>query len=287
MSVTINDSLARIAISKNLIKEYKSSDSQRTVYLKNGTEFQIYLKNPYQSHLGVKIYVNNKYIGNMLVLRPGQSCWLERYLNENSKFLFSTYEVENSAEMKYAIKQNGIVKLEFYHEMENYDNGLRIVNDYNLIDLNSLSDNDHLRTYDVCYNSPSTSSLGMTYGNTATLTGTTFTASNNLSCSYSANSAAAGINALKKERSTKAIRQEIDATIETGRIEKGSRSDQEFNTCDIKFDYRSFKTEEILILPQSRKPVSVEETRRRYCSQCGKKVNPKDKFCSNCGARLN
>jgi tRNA-2-methylthio-N6-dimethylallyladenosine synthase len=47
------------------------------------------------------------------------------------------------------------------------------------------------------------------------------------------------------------------------------------------------KTEEILILPQSRKPVSVEETRRRYCSQCGKKVNPKDKFCSNCGARLN
>jgi hypothetical protein len=270
--------LARIAISKNLIKEYKSSDSQRTVYLKNGTEFQIYLKNPYQSHLGVKIYVNNKYIGNMLVLRPGQSCWLERYLNENSKFLFSTYEVENSAEMKYAIKQNGIVKLEFYHEMENYDNSLRI--DYN--NLITTLDNDCLRTYDtVCYNSPATTSLGSTYGST------TFTASNNLSCSYSANSAAAGINALKKERSTKAIRQEIDATIETGRIEKGGRSDQEFNTCDIKFDYRSFKTEEILILPQSRKPVSVEETRRRYCSQCGKKVNPKDKFCSNCGARLN
>ena len=275
MSVTINDSLARIAISKNLIKEYKSSDSQRTVYLKNGTEFQIYLKNPYQSHLGVKIYVNNKYIGNMLVLRPGQSCWLERYLNENSKFLFSTYEVENSAEMKYAIKQNGIVKLEFYHEVETVDNGLRI--DYD----NLILGNDSLRTYDVCYNSPITTSLGSTYGST------TFTASNNLSCSYSANSATAGMNTLKKARSAKAITQEIDATIETGRIEKGSHSDQEFNTCDIKFDYRSFKTESILILPQSRKSVTVEETRRRYCSQCGKKVNPKDKFCSNCGARLN
>ena len=275
MSVTINDSLARIAISKNLIKEYKSSDSQRTVYLKNGTEFQIYLKNPYQSHLGVKIYVNNKYIGNMLVLRPGQSCWLERYLNENSKFLFSTYEVENSAEMKYAIKQNGIVKLEFYHEVETVDNGLRI--DYD----NLILGNDSLRTYDVCYNSPITTSLGSTYGST------TFTASNNLSCSFNANSATAGMNTLKKARSAKAITQEIDDTIETGRIEKGGRSDQEFNTCDIKFDYRSFKTESILILPQSRKPVSVEETRRRYCSQCGKKVNPKDKFCSNCGARLN
>ena len=275
MSVTINDSLARIAISKNLIKEYKSSDSQRTVYLKNGTEFQIYLKNPYQSHLGVKIYVNNKYIGNMLVLRPGQSCWLERYLNENSKFLFSTYEVENSAEMKYAIKQNGIVKLEFYHEVETVDNGLRI--DYD----NLILGNDSLRTYDVCYNSPITTSLGSTYGST------TFTASNNLSCSFNANSATAGMNTLKKARSAKAITQEIDDTIETGSIEKGSHSDQEFNTCDIKFDYRSFKTESILILPQSRKPVSVEETRRRYCSQCGKKVNPKDKFCSNCGARLN
>ena len=275
MSVTINDSLARIAISKNLIKEYKSSDSQRTVYLKNGTEFQIYLKNPYQSHLGVKIYVNNKYIGNMLVLRPGQSCWLERYLNENSKFLFSTYEVENSAEMKYAIKQNGIVKLEFYHEVETVDNGLKI--DYD----NLILGNDSLRTYDVCYNSPITTSLGSTYGST------TFTASNNLSCSFNANSATAGMNAMKKARSAKAITQEIDATIETGRIEKGSHSDQEFNTCDIKFDYRSFKTESILILPQSRKSVTVEETRRRYCSQCGKKVNPKDKFCSNCGARLN
>ena len=278
MSVTINDSLARIAISKNLIKEYKSSDSQRTVYLKNGTEFQIYLKNPYQSHLGVKIYVNNKYIGNMLVLRPGQSCWLERYLNENSKFLFSTYEVENSAEMKYAIKQNGIVKLEFYHETETVDNGLRI--DYD----NLILGNDHLRTYDVYYNSPA--SLGTTY-----CCNTSLTASNNLSsCSFSANSATAGMNTLKKARSTNVIRQETDATIdtiETGRIEKGGHSDQEFNTCDIKFDYRAFKTESILILPQSRKSVTVEETRRRYCSQCGKKVSPKDKFCSNCGARLN
>ena len=41
------DELAKIAISKNLIKEYKSSNSERTVYLNDGTEFQIYLKNPY------------------------------------------------------------------------------------------------------------------------------------------------------------------------------------------------------------------------------------------------
>ena len=87
------DELAKIAISKNLIKEYKSSNSERTVYLNDGTEFQIYLKNPYQTHLGIKISVNNKSIGNMLVLRPGQSFWLDRFLNDNKKFLFSTYNV--------------------------------------------------------------------------------------------------------------------------------------------------------------------------------------------------
>ena len=112
------DELAKIAISKNLIKEYKSSNSERTVYLNDGTEFQIYLKNPYQTHLGIKISVNNKSIGNMLVLRPGQSFWLDRFLNDNKKFLFSTYDVENTQEMRYATNNNGKVKIEFYHEKE-------------------------------------------------------------------------------------------------------------------------------------------------------------------------
>lgn len=284
MSVTINDQMARIAISKNLIKEYKGSDSERTVYLKNGTEFQIYLKNPYQSHLGIKIYVNNKFIGNTLVLKPGQSCWLERYLNENSKFLFSTYEVENTAEMKYAINQNGRVKIEFYHEVERYTNYAKPL-DFDIDTLYGSTIASNPLPLDVKYNSSYTSfgSLTGSLSDVVLTSGCTFSANNNVA------------NALNdmppKERrksvATNTIRTEIDSTIETGRIEKGSASDQEFNTCDISFDYRPFRTENILILPVSRKQVNVEETRRRYCSQCGKKVSPKDKFCSNCGARLN
>ena len=77
-----------------------------------------------------------------------------------------------------------------------------------------------------------------------------------------------------------------DSYLETGRVEKGGVSRQEFEYCDINFDYYAFKTENILILPTSRKQIRAEEIRRRYCSQCGKKVNPKDKFCSNCGAKL-
>lgn len=210
-NVITKDELAKIAISKNLIKEYRSSNSERTVYLNDGTEFQIYLKNPYQSHLGIKISVNNKSIGNMLVLRPGQSFWLDRFINENRKFLFNTYEIENTAEMKYAVNNNGRVEIEFYHEREE----------------------KQMQSY-----------------------------------------------------IPKGVLRSLDSTIETGRVEKGGHSNQEFEYCDIDFVHIPFKIERIQILPNSRKQISVEETRRKYCSQCGKKVSPKDKFCSNCGAKL-
>lgn len=271
------DELAKIAISKNLIKEYKNSNSERIVYLNDGTEFQIYLKNPYQTHLGIKIYVNNQAIGsNMFVLRPGQSFWLDRFLNDNKKFLFSTYDVENTPEMKYAINNNGKVKIEFYHEKEEtpyisvietskkdwpdivtaYTYNNDTINTYN----SSRSFNNPINTY-CC----STGEIGNLSANAAANPKLT-------SMSYSTSVSAKNTN---------------DSYLETGRVEKGGVSRQEFECCDIQFDYYAFKTENILILPTSRKQIRAEETRRRYCSQCGKKVNPKDKFCSNCGAKLN
>ena len=263
------DELAKIAISKNLIKEYKSSNSERTVYLNDGTEFQIYLKNPYQTHLGIKISVNNKFIGNMLVLRPGQSFWLDRFLNDNKKFLFSTYNVENTAEMKYATNNNGKVKIEFYHEKEETPYfSAKIVEplktnfdwtNYDITCSSAMSSNEPRSTY-YC----STEDIGNLSANAATN-------SKLRSMSYSTS-----VSTAKTD----------DSYLETGRVEKGGVSRQEFEYCDINFDYYAFKTENILILPTSRKQIRAEETRRRYCSQCGKKVNPKDKFCSSCGTKL-
>ena len=285
MSVTIKDSLAKIAISKNLIKEYKSSESERTVYLNDGTEFQIHLKNPYQDHLGIKIYVNNKSIGNMLVLKPGQSCWLDRFVNEKKRFLFSTYEVENTGEMRYAINKNGRVKIEFYHEKE---------------ETSSLTWGPYYKSYHIdgpYYNFYSTSTGYVSNVNSEntmlnsvvdvnnSYTGSAPISTSELSTSASTIELNAAVSDKPKRKGL--TRQEIDHTIETGRVEKGSESNQEFEICDISFQYWPFKTEEILILPNSRKQIRVEDTRRRYCSQCGKKVSPKDKFCSNCGARLN
>ena len=288
-NVIAKDALAKIAIAKNLIKEYKSSESDRTVYLNDGTEFQIYLKNPYQTHLGIKIYVNNKSIGNMLVLRPGQSFWLDRFVDDNKKFLFSTYHVEDTGEMRYAINNNGKVKIEFYHEREQ-----KIAyTPYHLYNGSGC----------VYYNGDSTV---LNYCNTITgdagSTITTASASTSTNTSSFPTSASFSLDScLKSEENSNStsrnfMRKSVDKnamknidqnlSLETGRVEKGGRSDQEFEYCDIEFEYYSFKTENILILPNSRKQIRVEDTRRKYCSQCGKKVSPKDKFCSNCGAKL-
>ena len=271
-NVLTKDALAKIAIAKNLIKEYKNSNSERTVYLNDGTEFQIYLKNPYQTHLGIKIYVNNKSIGgNMLVLRPGQSVWLDRFIDENSKFLFSTYKVEDTGEMRYAINSNGKVKIEFYHEKEDVQ-PLQITwrNNNNWFD-NTVTCyyNSTVSTCDCCNSTLTTSSIGDPVYTSASTTYSTATG-------------------VKRAEIDKSAEKSVDKnlSLETGRVEKGGRSDQEFEYCNINFDYYPFKTENIHILPNSQKQTRVEDTRRKYCSQCGKKVSPKDKFCSNCGARL-
>ena len=290
-NVITNDALAKIAIAKNLLKEYKTAESDRVVYLTNGTEFQIYLKNPYQTHLGIKISVNNKSMGdNMLVLRPGQSFWLDRFINENKKLLFSTYDVENTQEMKYATSQNGKVTIQFFHEKEeksypqvtvkNYDDRSYDYLNYNHNPLN-LSDITLTCDCEIAPNSVTTcyNSANTTYtSNIKGLSGQTFGASTPM-----------GPNSrvLRKEVDRSATAKvDQNLSLETGRVEKGGYSDQKFDRCDINFDYWAFKTENIQILPSSRKQIRPEETRRKYCSQCGKKVSPKDKFCSNCGAKL-
>ena len=295
-NVITKDALAKIAISKNLIKEYRTSESDRTIYLNDGTEFQIYLKNPYQSHLGIKIYVNDKSIGNMLVLRPGQSFWLDRFVDQNSKFLFSTYKVEDTGEMRYAINKNGKVKIEFFHERE------QVHFEPCVFTYSGSGGNDFLNGYGNTISASKTKLYGdvnTCYYNSTVTTGDAGDKNYHLTASGGLNlDSAASITASSATRSmSKSLKKEIDKnanklvdqslSLETGRVERGGRSNQEFDTCDIDFEYYPFQTENILILPNSRKQIHTEDMRRKYCSQCGKKVSPKDKFCSNCGAKLN
>jgi len=110
---------AKIALKRNVLKMYEV-DKVDTIYLKDKAEFEIELFNPLQVSVLAKIELNGKLInGGGLIINPGQRIFLERYLDDNKKFKFSTYKVENNnLDVDYAISLNGIVKVSFYLETE-------------------------------------------------------------------------------------------------------------------------------------------------------------------------
>jgi hypothetical protein len=286
---------ANIAVNKSRLKVYKNVGPIPTYYLKAGTEFQIELRNPTTDVVLAKIILNGKAISQGgLVLNPGQSVWLERYLDVAKKFLFDTYEVSNSAEMKKAIEDNGDLKVEFYRESQPFNqyNGTLTIN-------NTSNPFTYLRGGSFGCADMSNISLtgGVGYINNTTIgssdlvNGTTTSSasfySDNLSSNITLDSLSFD-NSLSDEAPTKSIRsRKLSKTIETGRVEQGSESDQEFKYVNKKFEYFAFHTIEYKMLPVSQKINTVEDTQIKvYCTQCGSKTGKTDKFCSQCGNRI-
>ena len=77
-----------------------------------------------------------------------------------------------------------------------------------------------------------------------------------------------------------------NAVKETGIIEDGSHSNQDFSAVNKEFAYYPFKTEEIQIYPLSQKPVYSEDMQKVYCTECGRKLQAKYKFCPFCGTQV-
>ena len=272
-----NDNLVKIAVNKSLLKEFLVN-SQRTVYMNNGSEFQIQIFNPYTYSISASISINGVDMPNQLVIKPGQRIWLERYLNEARKFLFETYEVNGeSKQVENAIKHNGVIEIKFYKEKKQ-----------NNIYISSASIPSTTWTYfNDCLNVPTDVSSN-TYSSNAL---TTTLAADNLSMSsdklyssFTTNNVSDSIKSVStKSSSTKSIAKY--KSIETGRIEKGNYSNQKFQTVYNDFEYFPFTTESIHILPQSAKPVYAHALKKIYCANCGRKLNNKFKFCPYCGTK--
>ena len=260
-----NDTLVKIAVNKSLLKEFLVN-SQRTVYMDNGSEFQIQIFNPYTYSIAASISINGIEMSNQLVIKPGQRIWLERYLNEARKFLFETYEVNGeSKQVENAIKNNGVIEVKFYKEKE--QNNIYITSastpstSWTYFN-NSLDYPTYASYSDVLNAGYAIDNLSLSAPSTQSYSSSTINA-----VSYSA-------GYMTKSKS-----------IETGRIEKGSHSDQKFQTIYNDFEYWSFTTETIHILPQSIKPVYANDLKKIYCTNCGRKLNQKFKFCPYCGAK--
>ena len=59
---------SKIAKNKSLLKEYDN----RTVYLKDGDEYQIQLFNPHDKEIAARVYIDNVPLSNNIVIKPGE-----------------------------------------------------------------------------------------------------------------------------------------------------------------------------------------------------------------------
>jgi zinc-ribbon domain len=237
---------ANLAVNRNRLKSYGEK-----VYLKDKTHYEIELFNPKTTKVLAKIYLDGQPISSSgVILNPGQRVFLERWLDEPRKFLFETYEVEDSAEAKGAIQENGKVKVEFYDQFIPSTGGLTI--------------GGSTWIYDT-YSQPS---FG---GNTANSVYFTSNASSDL---------------IGQNSSIITTDSFISASLETGRSEKGESSDQKFSQAYDSFNAWAGNTINMQILPESQKPVEVAEI-RNYCTNCGTRHKKSSwKFCPNCGTKI-
>jgi hypothetical protein len=248
---TSSTSQAQAFITK---RKQRLKQINRNIYLKDGDEYEIELFNPNPSYILAKIKIDGDYIsGGGIVLRPGERVFLERFLDSNNKFVFKTYNVDGEAEYVGALRNNGLIEVEFYLEKQN---GMLYGN-------STLTIAGNTGTATI-YNPLSTNYFTTTNPNYATTIGSsTLTTNTSTFASYSSN------------------------TIETGTTEKGSNSNQKFTNSDRSFEFSSFHTTIWKILPESQKKYDAKELNVLYCGECGsKRKKDTHKFCPHCGTKF-
>lgn len=239
---------AHVTTDRSRLKIYNSNQ----VFLKDKQKFEIELYNPTSFKYLAKISFNGVLMSQSgIVLKPGERVYLQRYLDSNNKFVFETYEVEKSNSSLNAISKNGGLKIEFYKEN---------------IPLSGYYMGSSVSTY---INDSSTYGIpGITYTNYSS--GSPYIGGLNQS---------SNINSINCSST-------LGSKIETGRVEKGEKSNQEFTSTTGDFSYFSENSVEYKLLPESAKPVEISKI-RNYCTECGTRMKKETwKFCPVCGNKL-
>jgi len=287
---------AYIAVGKNRQKVYGNN----IVYLSDKQEFEFEFFNPTTNSIKATISINGKPISSRgLVLRPGQRGWIERYIDENRKFLFETYFVDgNSSAVKKAIESNGDIEIKFYKEKvtSSYQNNWTTFNQDLKDYLGKNLPNQGTASLDWFPPTPDSFKIGGTNH-----------------CYYSTNPNLGNYqdsSDFKTRSFSKA--KELTKDLETGRIEKGTTSNQHFNSVDMDFEFLAFHTVSYKLLPVSQKPLQIKDCKLKCtncganlksswrvcpicakpideeskCSSCGTKVEPDWNFCPKCNFKL-
>lgn len=278
---------ANLAINKSRLKLYNKNSNTPTYYLEKGQEFQIELFNPTTGNILAKISLNGKPIAQGgLVLRPGERVFLDRYIDVARKFKFDTYEVANTLEVRKAIENNGDFKVEFKREYIpeptiDYFPGLWTINTHNTFGGPNIRGIVNTNNFKGTLNN---TSGNVNYDQKLSTT--------NVSSNYSANvEPTLDMSFMDQElsretKSTNTRSLKSKKSIETGRVEMGSQSDQQMTTVNMNWEIQPFHTVEYKMLPTSQKVNTVQDVQvKRYCTNCGTKQKPAFKFCPNCGVK--
>jgi len=246
---------ACITTKRNRVKVYEKDDSAiySPVYLKDGQKFEIELFNPHGFKVLAKISFNGRRISDAgIVVNPGQRIYLERYLDTNNAFVFSTYEIDGSDAAMQAISENGNIEVDFYSQQD-------------VITPNPFG--NPTWTFNPIYEPQ--------YG-------TTTIGHNQFYCStdvFGCNTSIASYHFLDN------INETVKGSKETGIVEKGGKVDQKFTESYDTFNTWPLDTVRIKMLPASAKPIESKEI-RNYCTECGTRMKKATwKFCPNCGTK--
>ena len=245
---------AYVSVNKNRLKIYEDNK----YYLSNGTNFEIELVNNDNKKYLVEIYLNEQSIGS-IVIGANSHNYLERYIDNNRKFQFNTFEIDDVDETKEAQERNGSIQIYFYPQISLNHPSFE----------GRISSTNNLRINGAAF-SPSLNNLHkFTTGSPVINYCSTTTDSLKSSSYYSTISYSSA---------------SCSSSIETGRINEGENSNQTFTYSLDKFEDRSTHSLDYQILPISLKPYEGIKT---YCSECGTKIRHKNwKYCINCGTKL-
>jgi hypothetical protein len=240
-TTNVSKPTAHITKKKSRLKVYNG----HVVFLNDKDNFEFEIHNPTQKSVLCKIKLNGEYISTSgVVIKPGQRVFLERFLDSNNKFEFSTYEVKDTSENKSAIDLNGDVRIEFYNEQ-------------------TVTIYPHLSN-----GGWSNGWAGINIGSPYYTGNRTFTTTS-------------GVGDFAYHSNTTSV----NNTIETGRVEKGEKSNQQFNNSYQNFEYMVAHQISLKLLPLNTKNKTTDEI-KQYCTECGTKTKSKYKFCPSCGNKL-
>ena len=168
---------AYVSVNKNRLKIYEDNK----YYLSNNTNFEIELVNNDDKKYLVEIYLNEHSIGS-IVIGANSHNYLERYIDDNRKFQFNTFEIDNVEETEEARERNGSIQIYFYPQITSYP---KVSFCYS-----SFTNSPFINTpVDTCYSSTYSSNTIDTYSSNTIETGRINEGENsNQTFTYSSNS---------------------------------------------------------------------------------------------------